>query len=206
MVHGFFCNLQVTDFPSTTGTEGAEQKKMNLQGEAVELKEKVFAPAENISIDLSLKAALFDRPVAGRAEATFFSKGLSCSFARNSDGPSMAYGPTSRGAYTPSFTWSRAPTFYYRPSPAEPPPLPLLLEPEWPENPCQPPHHETSPWRQQLGFSLVRAWCEHHQVPSLCFLTGARYLCHSPMQQGKIPAVESRKFIHGETYRRAGFF
>jgi hypothetical protein len=64
---GFFV-VSGNGFPLDHCTEGAEQKKMDLQGEAVELKEKVLAPAENIFNDLSLKATLFDRRVAGRAE------------------------------------------------------------------------------------------------------------------------------------------
>ena len=70
---GFFV-ISGYGFSLDHGTERAEQKKMNLQGEAVELKEKVFAPAENIFDEVSLEATFFDRGIARCAENNLFPK------------------------------------------------------------------------------------------------------------------------------------
>lgn len=69
-----FVVISGNGFPLDHCAEGAEQKKMNLQGEAVELKEKVFAPAENIFDELSLEAAFVDRRVARYAKDHLFPK------------------------------------------------------------------------------------------------------------------------------------
>jgi hypothetical protein len=53
---------------------------MNLQGESIELKEKMLTPAENIVDDLSFEAALINPRVAGYVEDYLFLKRLELFF------------------------------------------------------------------------------------------------------------------------------
>ena len=70
---GFFV-ISGYRFPLDHCTKSTVQKEMNLQGEAVKLKKKVFTPAENIFDDVSLKAMFFDQGVARCAENNLFPK------------------------------------------------------------------------------------------------------------------------------------
>jgi hypothetical protein len=69
-----FTDFVSVDIQGSNGSSEHEQKKMSLQGESIELKKKVFTPAENILDELSLEAVFIDLRADGYVEDHLFLK------------------------------------------------------------------------------------------------------------------------------------